>query len=103
MDSLKELTAENMENFPELKSLWLPNNKIENLKNGVFDKNLKLEKLSLYGNNLTMVQARVLMPLKKLFFVSFEKNPCINKAAWLENLNDMKNEVALKCDENQNY
>lgn len=98
---LKQLTFENMKNFPELNSLWLPLNEIENLLNGVFDRNLKLENLSLYGNKLNMVQARVLMPLKSLNFVSFEKNICIDRAATVKNLNEMKNEVAAKCDENQ--
>lgn len=98
---LKELTVENMKNFPNLKYLWLPLNQIEILLNGVFENNSKLKKLSLYGNKLKMIQARVLMPLKNLLYVSFEKNECIDTAATAENLNEMKNEVAAKCDESQ--
>jgi Leucine-rich repeat (LRR) protein len=95
---LQELTAENLKNFPELKSLWLPRNNIKTLLDGVFEKNSKLEKLSLYQNELKIINARVLMPLKNLVFVSFENNECISRAAWDENLSELKNEVALKCD-----
>ena len=98
---LRELTFEDMKNFPNLKSLWLPLNKIEALSNGIFDRNSKIEKLSFYGNLLKSVEARVLMPLNNLIFVSFERNFCIDRAATEENLSELRNEIAMKCDENE--
>lgn len=99
---LKELTFETMKNFPELRSLWLPLNHVEILLNGIFEKNPKLEKLSFYGNRLKMIGSRVLMPLKNLIFASFEKTDCIDMSAWSESLNELKNQVAIKCDEEEN-
>lgn len=78
---LKELNFHDLKHYAELKSLWLPRNKIQVLENGVFENNFKLEKLSLYGNDLKVIESHVLIPLQFLKFVSFEKNPCIDFAA----------------------
>lgn len=78
---LNELNSDDLKHFTNLKSLWLPLNHIEVLKNGVFDQNIKLEKLSLYGNRLRIIESHVLMPLQFLKFASFEKNVCIDIVA----------------------
>lgn len=95
---LRELNAEDLKNFINLKSLWLPLNHVEVLKNGVFDKNLKLKKLSLFGNRLSVIEPNVLTPLKYLKFVSFERNKCIDATAEGSDISlIMINEIQSNC------
>lgn len=95
---LREITARDLENFTNLTSLWLPRNEIETLESGIFDKNLKLRKLSFYGNNLKFIGATILDGLKSLIFVSFERNVCIDLAGeGEEGVNLMKHEISVRC------
>lgn len=79
--NLKNLTFENVKFYSNLKSLWLPLNHIQSLRNGVFANNLKLEKVSLYGNQLKVIESNVLTVLKNLKFASFERNRCVDRMA----------------------
>ncbi|KAG5669093.1 hypothetical protein PVAND_016990 [Polypedilum vanderplanki] len=95
---LKELNSKDIKNYKDLKSLWLPLNHIENLNNSVFAYNEKLEKLSFYGNRLKFIKSQILMPLKFLKFVSFEKNICIDIAAEnSEKFDIIRSEIIEKC------
>lgn len=95
---LRELNARDLTNFTELTSLWLPRNEIQILRNGTFDSNLKLRKLSFFGNQLKVIESNILTMLKNLIFVSFERNLCINMTAE-EDFDDLKNEIAINCEE----
>lgn len=95
---LRELNASDLKNFTELTSLWLPRNEIEILRSGTFDGNLKLRKLSLFGNQLKIIESNILTPLKSLVFVSFERNLCIDMSGDDDNLNELKGEITIKCE-----
>lgn len=86
--------------YPHLKVLWLPRNNIETLSNDVFEKNLKLEKISLYENRLKFIGSEVFKPLKRLGFVSLELNECIDRFASTRTcIKSMKKEIEAACQE----
>lgn len=95
---LRNLTFDDVKYYTNLKSLWLPLNHIETLKSGIFSQNLKLEKLTFYGNNLKKIDSNVLKPLILLKFASFQKNDCIDMTASNGvQLDDLKGRIAWFC------
>lgn len=95
---LKSLSFDDVKHYANLKSLWLPLNNIEVLEAGLFSLNLKLEKLTFYGNKLKIIDSNVLKPLTSLKFASFQKNSCVDMAASDDKeLEDLKGRIAWFC------
>lgn len=81
---LKDLTKNDLRSFKSLKSLSLYGNDLTMLEFGVFDGNLKLEFLSIYSNKISSVGIEILAPLKSLKKAFFHSNLCVNFDALTE-------------------
>lgn len=78
---LARLEKNDIKSYPRLRVLWLPRNNIEILSSDVFEGNLKLEKISFYGNRLKFIDSEFIKPLKFLKYVNLELNECIDSFA----------------------
>jgi hypothetical protein len=96
---LKELTKEDLKQFPQLRHLFLDKNDLEWLKSDVFVFNPKLEEISFLDNEkLKFIGANLLDSLPKLWNADFRSAGCIHFFAGSpETLNNLKTELKTKC------
>jgi hypothetical protein len=82
ISKLREIKKEDLAPFPKLKKLWIQYNDLETLPSDLFESNPELSLVSFPGNKLKFVGGNILSPLKKLIWVYFGSNPCIDMAAY---------------------
>lgn len=75
---LKIITQANLEPFPNLKYLWLDNNKLETLPSGLFRFNPHLLFVSFQKNQLTTIADNLFDPVTDLQQADFTGNACID-------------------------
>ena len=74
----KEVTKNDIAQFPKLKQLHLYSTDIQSLPANLFEENPDLLYIYLGHNKLTHVGKGILSPLKKLHTAYIQGNPCIN-------------------------
>ena len=79
---LKELLKEDISQFPKLKDLHLGYNDLESLPADLFEENLDLEYVIFSNNRLNHVGQGILTPLKKVYYVYFSANFCIDQYSY---------------------
>ena len=74
---LQQVRSQDLENFPNLRFLYLGNNKIKTLDSDLFKYTPKLEYLSVDYNQLTNIGTDILAPLMNLERLYLSQNPCL--------------------------
>lgn len=75
---LELIEQEDLKQFTDLRSLYLMNNKIETLGDGLFDYNPHLWNINFSDNEVKHVGTDILGSLDKLEFACFNRNKCVN-------------------------
>ncbi|CAG9810135.1 unnamed protein product [Chironomus riparius] len=79
---LKEIHQADLKPFAKLISLSLENNDIENIEDGLFDFNEKLEILWINYNKIMTVGSKVFENLPKMHSLYLKSNPCVDMEAY---------------------
>jgi len=76
---LKEIHQQNLKPFPKLLDLYLENNQIEVLEEGLFDFNPNLVYIYIMSNKIGHIHSKIFDNLKKVTHIYLNSNTCINK------------------------
>jgi hypothetical protein len=76
--NLKEITREDLEQFPELEDISLMANDLTTLPGNLFLGNKKIPKISMRFNNFKTIGADLLEPLASLTFSLFSNAGCVD-------------------------
>lgn len=80
-NNVKEVHKEDLRPFPNLVELFLHENKIEILEEGLFEHNLELQNIYLRSNTIFHIAENIFDDLVKLNFLVLQLNPCIDMRA----------------------
>lgn len=95
---LKAIEKVDIQGLPRLKELFLNDNDLESLKNGLFDSNPALEKIRFDSNKIKSVGFDILKPLTNLKEANFNSNPCISKdSTTTAEIAAFRSELNQKC------
>lgn len=101
MDStLKALTQEDLKGFPQLKELFIKNNRLTSLPSGLFDYNPNLKFISFSTNFLRSIPADIIDPIEDLDELRFAYNVCVSRNG--KGANAIKEVLADVLDKCQN-
>lgn len=78
---LKKVSSSDMQQFPKLQVLFMPNNDLEVLERDLFKHNQYLKAIVMNNNKIKHVGHEILTPLKYLTKIYFYKNHCIDTVA----------------------
>jgi len=76
--SIRSITKRDLSGLPNLRMLWLLDNKLTSLPGNLFEDSTKLEFISFESNNISSIGGNLLEPLKALQSIDFENNATIN-------------------------
>jgi hypothetical protein len=95
---LKEISSDDLKQFPKLRGLWIRYNQVEKLESGLFEFNEKLEYISFGWNKIMHIGVDLFTPLKNLKKAFFPKNICIDEGGDSPTaLQELKDEIKEKC------
>lgn len=100
---LEKLTKRDLMGFDHIRGLWLPNNNIVCLEDGLFENVQGIRYLCFFRNCLKYIDPNVLTPLKNLTDANFQQNTCINKIYQngnKEQYDELIKEIIVKCQKN---
>lgn len=78
---LKKISSTNLQQFPKLQILLMPNNNIEVLEKDLFKFNPRMKALVLNHNKIKHIAHGILAPMKSLLKIFLYKNYCIDSVA----------------------
>jgi Leucine-rich repeat (LRR) protein len=97
--NLTKLEKKDMQQFPNLKILFLSGNKLEFLPGDLFEGNLELQIFSLYNNPITHIGHNLVTPLKKLESAIFPKCSCVDEVYFDSNIPLLADDLKANCSE----
>lgn len=92
--NLKEIHQGDLKSFSKLVEIYLHENSLEVLEEGLFDFNLNLEFVSFENNEIAHIGPNVFDHLNKLRYLYFDSNSCINKFAY-NSISEVKNVIQI--------
>jgi len=101
--SIKSITKKDLSGMPNLKLLWLHDNKLTSLPGNLFEETTKLEFVSLSTNKIVSIGAYLFDPLENLKYFELLNNITISKRFDSTGkhssvtLNEFKQEIREKC------
>jgi Leucine rich repeat len=97
-NGLKAIEKSDLEQFKNLKEIFLAGNWIQHLDSDLFVFNTKLTHIDLSYNPLVQVGENLLLPLVNLQEATFAHSNCVNKVASSSSeVDDLINELRTKC------
>lgn len=93
---LKVLTKDDLEQFPNLKSLRLPNNLLTSLDSGLFEYNTKLKSFVADSNSICTIAADIFDPVDDLEEIDLSENSCVVIARDKKQIENLKISIAEK-------
>ena len=95
---LEYITEKDFRGLTQLSVMFMTSNKLKDLPCGVFDTNIRLEKIHFGNNSLIEIGAGIFKPLPLLNVLHFRNNNCIDKNAGnTSELAGLLNEIETKC------
>lgn len=95
---LKVITKEDLQQFPNLKSLWVNDCDLQRLESGLFKFNPKLKEIRFQYNEIDFIASDVFEPLKDLEKADFGANSCISSRAYdRKQLEGIFREILRNC------
>ncbi|KAJ6636799.1 Leucine-rich repeat-containing protein 15 [Pseudolycoriella hygida] len=96
--NLRSVSSRDLEQFKNLREIWLFTNELEYLESTLFQYNPNVEVISFNANNIKSIGGNFFNFLPKLKKAFFHYNPCVNGEA-VDNtkLEELKTEVKDKC------
>lgn len=86
---LKTITSADIQQFSNLRELWLDDNNLEYLESNLFEFNPRVEYINCASNNIKYIGGSFLQNLPSLQDTTFSSNPCTSAAS----LGDLQNQV----------
>ena len=99
-NNLKSVPLDAFASLTKLIHISLDSNQIEELPNGIFEKNLQLEDIILSNNNIKYIGAELFTDLgMSLMFVNLEGNICINEfySVFRRKLIQLNEDIKMNC------
>jgi hypothetical protein len=96
---LKKVEKKDLQQFPNLKMLYLSSNDLKFLPDDLFEGNLELQSFSLFANPVTHIGHNLVTPLMKLEAAIFPKGSCIDQFYFRPKLSSLPHDLKTKCSE----
>lgn len=93
---LKVLSKEDLKQFPNLKSLRLPNNLLTSLESGLFQFNTKLKSFVAESNSICTIAVDIFDPIDDLEEIDLSDNSCVVVARDKKQIGNLKTSIAEK-------
>lgn len=100
---LKEITKEDLKQFPNLKSLWVNDCNLVHLESGLLQFNPKLKEVRFQYNEIISIAADIFEPLKDLEKADLGANSCISNRAYdRKQLEGLLRDITRNCQQESN-
>lgn len=95
---LKVITKEDLQQFPNLKSLWVNDCDLQQLESGLLQFNPKLKEVRFQYNEISSIAADIFEPLKELEKADLGANSCISNRAYdRKQLDGLVRDILRNC------
>lgn len=92
------MTQDDLKGFPQLKELFIKNNRLTALHSGLFDYNPKLKFISFSTNYLRSIPADIIDPIEDLDELRFAYNVCVSRNGKGDNaIKEVLADILEKC------